>query len=61
MINVIGSSFTQGVVWAVMAIGVYVMFRLFGIANLSAEGVFPLGAAITASLISNGVDPVLAT
>lgn len=61
MINVIGSSFTQGVVWAVMAIGVYVMFRLFGIANLSAEGVFPLGAAITASLVSNGVDPVLAT
>lgn len=61
MINVIGSSFTQGVVWAVMAIGVYVMFRLFGIANLSAEGVFPLGAAITASLISNGVDPVSAT
>lgn len=61
MLDMVASSFTQGVVWAVMAIGVYITFRLLDIADLSAEGTFPLGAAIAASLISAGISPVIAT
>lgn len=61
MIDVIASSFTQGTVWAVMAIGVYITFRLLDIADLSAEGVFPLGGAIGAILIMNEVNPYVAT
>lgn len=61
MIDVITSSFTQGTVWAVMAIGVYITFRLLDIADLSAEGVFPLGGAIGAILIMNEVNPYVAT
>ncbi|WP_446453006.1 ABC transporter permease [Tuanshanicoccus yangjingiae] len=61
MIDIIVSSFTQGVVWSVMAIGVYITFRLLDIADLSAEGTFPLGAAICASLITSGVHPIVAT
>lgn len=61
MLDIITSSFTQGVVWAVMAIGVYITFRLLDIADLSAEGSFPLGAAICASLITIGVNPIIAT
>lgn len=52
MLDVIASSFTQGLLWAVMAVGVYITFRLLDIADLSAEGVFPLGAAVSASIIS---------
>lgn len=61
MLEIITSSFTQGVVWAVMALGVYITFRLLDIADLSAEGSFPLGAAICATLITNGVHPIFAT
>lgn len=61
MLEIITSSFTQGVVWAVMALGVYITFRLLDIADLSAEGSFPLGAAICATLITSGVPPIFAT
>ncbi|HFI0463436.1 TPA: ABC transporter permease [Streptococcus suis] len=61
MLDIVASSFTQGVVWSVMAIGVYITFRLLDIADLSAEGVFPFGAAICASLIDSGINPYLAT
>lgn len=61
MIDVLISSITQGSVWAVMAIGVYITFRLLDIPDLSAEGTFPLGAAITAILMTNGVSPYIAT
>lgn len=61
VLDVIISSFSQGTVWAVMAIGVYITYRLLDIADLSAEGVFPLGGAIAAISIINGVNPFLAT
>lgn len=61
MIDVLTSSMTQGTVWAVMAIGVYITFRLLDIPDLSAEGVFPLGGAIAAIMISSGINPIIAT
>lgn len=61
MLEIVLSSLTQGVVWSMMAIGVYITFRLLDIADLSAEGTFPLGAAICASLIVRDVNPWLAT
>lgn len=60
MLDVIASSFTQGTLWAVMAIGTYITFRLLDIADLSAEGVFPLGAAVSASILTMEVSPDLA-
>lgn len=47
--------------WSILAIGVYITFRILGLSDLSCEGVFPLGAAIGSSLIVAGVNPVLAT
>ena len=61
IMDVIMSSLTQGSVWAVMALGVYITFRLLDIPDLSAEGVFPLGGAIAAVAITNGWHPALAT
>ncbi len=59
--SIIISSLTQGLFWAIMAIGVYITFRLLEIADLSAEGTFPLGASIAATLIVSGMNPLLAT
>lgn len=55
------SSISQGLLWSVMAVGVYLTFRILDVADLTAEGSFPLGAAISTSLIVNGIDPWLAT
>lgn len=59
--SLIVSSFSQGLFWAIMAIGVFITFRILDIADLTAEGSFPLGAATAAALIVAGVNPLLAT
>ena len=61
LLSMLLSSTTQGLMWAVMAIGIYIMYRILDIADLSAEGTFPVGAATCAQLIYSGMDPVLAT
>jgi putative ABC transport system permease protein len=51
----------QGLLWAVMAIGVYITYRILDIADLTAEGCFTLGAAVTCKLITSGFSPLLST
>ncbi|WP_461218843.1 ABC transporter permease [Lapidilactobacillus salsurivasis] len=55
------SSLSLGLLWSIMAIGVYLTFRILDIADMTAEGSFPLGAAITARQIVAGANPWLAT
>ncbi|MGT2933464.1 ABC transporter permease [Streptococcus catagoni] len=59
--SLILSSLSQGILWSVMAIGVYITFRILDIADLTAEGSFPLGAAICATGIVSGLHPLLAS
>ena len=54
------SGLAQGLIWAIMTLGVYITFRILDIADLTVEGTFPLGAAVTAVLINSGIHPVLA-
>ncbi|MGM0472122.1 MAG: ABC transporter permease [Bacillota bacterium] len=49
----------QGLVYGIMALGVYLTFRILDFPDLTVDGSFPLGAAITAKLIMSGVDPTL--
>ena len=51
----------QGIIWAILVIGVYISFRILDIADLSIEGTFPLGGCIAAILIFVGVNPIIAT
>ena len=44
-----------------MAIGVFITFRILDIADLSAEGAFPMGAAVCALCIVNDINPIVAT
>ncbi|WP_390406087.1 ABC transporter permease [Lacticaseibacillus jixiensis] len=59
--SILTSSVSQGLLWAIMAIGVYLTFRILDIADMTAEGSFPLGAAITAHSLVGGTNPILAT
>jgi putative ABC transport system permease protein len=51
----------QGLIYGIMALGVYLSFRVLDYADLSVDGSLPLGAAICAILIYNGSNPWLAT
>ena len=59
--SIILSSISQGLLWSIMAIGVYLTFRILDIADLTAEGSFPLGGAVCASLIVSGIPPIVST
>lgn len=51
---------SQGLLWSILALGVYLTFRVLDIADLTVEGSFPLGAAVAARLLSDGSDPFVA-
>ena len=59
--NFVLSSLSEGLLWSIMAIGVYLTFRILDIADMTAEGAFPLGAAVVASQIQAGRNPWQAT
>lgn len=52
---------TQGLAYAALAWGVYLASRVLRFADITPDGAFPLGAAVAASLIVSGVDPLAAT
>lgn len=51
----------EGIAFALLALGVYITFRILDFADLTVEGSFPLGAAVTAKLIVSGFNPFFAT
>lgn len=58
--NIFTNSLNLGLIYALLGIGVYIAYRVLDIADLGAEGVFPLGGAITVLMIVLGVPPVVA-
>src|SRR5690625_7553385 len=50
-----------GLIFGLVALGVLISFRVLRFPDLTVDGSFPLGGAVTATLISRGVDPFLAT
>lgn len=54
-------SLTVGIIFAFLAIGVYITFRIFNFPDITADGSFAAGAAVTAILIVSGYNPVFAT
>ncbi len=50
----------QGLTYGLMALGVYISFRVLSFPDLSVDGTFPLGAAVGATLIVSGWNPVAA-
>lgn len=50
----------QGMIYAIMALGVYITYKILDFPDLTVDGSFPMGAAITAILITNHINPLLA-
>ena len=56
---IVVSALSQGLLWSVLAVGVYLSYRFLNISDLTSEGLFTLGAAVCASNIVRGMDPLL--
>src|SRR5690554_5320944 len=55
------TSLEQGLIFAILAMGVLLTYKILDIADLSVEGTFPFGAFIFAKFISMGVNPIIST
>lgn len=53
------SVFEQGMIYAIMALGVYITYKILDFPDLTVDGSFPMGAAVTVVLISKGLNPLL--
>ena len=49
----------QSLIFAIMVLGVYISFRILNFPDMTVDGTFPLGAAISAKLLTLGVNPYL--
>ena len=50
-----------GLVFALVALGVYITFRVLDFPDLTVDGTLPLGAAVAAAMIAGGINPIFAT
>ena len=49
----------QGLIYGILALGVYITYKILDFPDLTVDGSFPLGAALTATMITKGVNPYL--
>ncbi len=54
------STLEQGMIYGIMALGVYITYKILDFPDLTVDGSFPLGAAVTAVMITNGIPAALA-
>lgn len=55
------SSVSQGLLWGILGLGIYLTFRILKFPDMTTEGSFPLGGAVCVTLMNQGVNPILAT
>lgn len=55
-----GGAVAQGLLWGIMALGVYLTFRILNIADMTCDGSFALGGSTCAILVTKGVNPLFA-
>jgi putative ABC transport system permease protein len=60
MLSIIIGILEQGFIFGIMALGVYISYSILDFPDLSVDGTFPLGAAVSAAMITAGVNPWLA-
>lgn len=49
----------QGMIYSIMALGIYITYKILDFPDLTVDGSFPMGAAITAVMISQDLNPIL--
>lgn len=60
LLSLILSATTEGLIYVILAFGVMLSYKILDFADLSVDGTFPLGGAISAILIVNGINPWIA-
>jgi len=55
--GIIISVFEEGIIYAIMALGIYITYKILDFPDLTVDGSFPLGAAVTVALITRDVNP----
>ena len=60
MLNSVPGAVSQGIIWGIMGIGVYITYRIMDIADLTVDGSFATGGAVCVMLIRAGVSPWIA-
>ena len=55
------SSVSQGLLWGILGLGIYLTFRILKFPDMTTEGSFPLGGAVAVTLMNQGIHPILAT
>ena len=60
LLNALPGAAAQGLAWGIMAIGVYITYRILDVADLTVDGSFATGGAVCVMLIRGGVNPWLA-
>ncbi|MFB5282067.1 ABC transporter permease [Peribacillus sp. Hz7] len=61
MFTALFNSFESGMIYAIMALGVYLTFRILDFPDLTVEGSFVTGASVAAIMIVNGYSPIVST
>lgn len=59
--NLILTSVEQGLIYGILAMGVFITYKILDMADLSVEGTFPFGAFIFARFVTMGVNPIVST
>ena len=59
--SLITSTIGQGLLWGVLALGLFLTFRILNFPDMTVEGTFPFGAAICVSALVHNVNPLVAT
>ena len=54
LLNALPGAVSQGVIWGIMAIGVYITYRILDVADLTVDGSIATGGAVAAMLIISG-------
>lgn len=58
-VDLLISTATQGLIYALLAYGIFITYKILDFPDLTVDGSFPLGAAVTAVLLVRGVNPYL--
>ena len=59
VLDLLAGTLIQGFIYALIAFGIYITYKILDFPDLSVDGSFPLGAAVTAVLLTRGMSPWL--
>ncbi|ALS37940.1 amino acid or sugar ABC transporter permease [Enterococcus sp. 7E2_DIV0204] len=55
------SAIGQGMLWAILGLGIFMTYRILNFPDMTTEGSFPLGGAVCVTAITSGIHPIIAT